>query len=132
MSTLPSWEKLMEALMKACVKWTWPAPVRVGSELCSTRKAQEAEPERSLSGRELTVTDLTERLFQPAEVLDEAQLLGPAVGQRHQVVEQLIHLVIESGHLLQRLPLLFSGTYAAEPRQRGSALLLQLHQPAVF
>lgn len=30
-----------------------------------------------------------------AKVHDEAQLLGPAVGQHHQTVQQLVHLVVQ-------------------------------------
>lgn len=110
----------------------------LGSHLWSNQerpiniRKDEEHQSLSSSSSEVAVTDLTELLFQPAELLDEAQLLGPAVGQSHQAVEQLVYLVIQSGHPLHCHPLLFYRIHTAEPRQGGSALLLQLHQSAVF
>lgn len=77
-------------------------------------------------------TDLTETLFQPAEVQDEAQLLSPAVEKSHQAMQHLVHPVVQSRYRLHRHLLLFCHAHTSEPRQRGTALLLQLHQTAVF
>lgn len=80
-------------------------------------------------------TDLAETLLQVPEVCDEVQLLRFGVGQHHQAVEQLVHLLVQSRHRLHRRPLVHRHADAAllpaQPRQRGAALLLELHQSAV-
>ena len=82
------------------------------------------------------LTDLPEALLQAPELQDEVELLSPGVGQSHQAVQQLVHLLVQSRHRLHRCPLVFTHTQAAllpaKPRKSGSTLLLQLYQSAVF
>lgn len=88
---------------------SWSRTVKLNQCVCKCQ----LRPDGTCLGLEHAQTDLSEALLQAPEVQDKVQLLSPGVGQSHQAMEQLVHLIVQTRHSLHLHPVLLRHADAA-------------------